>query len=255
MESIHTPDILPLSIEISIKDAVEKFTKELFYSLFDKNYNNNYIKTIEASFSFICKKLDIDFPEEKWKYFYSQTPIIREKLRLDAQAALAKDPAAKSVKEIYLAYPGFLATSIYRLSHELLNLDVPILPRMMSEHAHSITGTDIHPGAEIGQSFFIDHATGIVIGETTIIKDNVSIYQGVTLGGLQVKKSLASIKRHPTIEDNVTIYANATIFGGDVIIGKNSVIGANVYITKSIPENSIVTYKKEHNLNLLKNEN
>ena len=132
--------------------------------------------------------------------------------------------------------------------NQLLKLKVPILPRMMSEFAHSTTGTDIHPGAEIGDSFFIDHATGIVIGETTIIKNNVTIFQGVTLGGLQVKKNMASVKRHPTIENNVIIYANATILGGDVVIGKNSVIGANVCITESTLENSIVAVQLENKI-------
>ncbi|MFD0964851.1 serine O-acetyltransferase EpsC [Pseudofulvibacter geojedonensis] len=248
MQHLNT---LPFSIEISIKDSVEKFTKELYYSLFDINYANNYIKNIETNFILICKKLDINTSEKKWSEFNSKISSIRKDLMLDAEAALQKDPAAKSLKEIYFAYPGFLAIAIYRLSHELLILDIPLLPRMMSEFAHSLTGVDIHPGATIGNSFFIDHATGIVIGETTIINNNVSIYQGVTLGGIQVKKELASVKRHPTIESNVTIYANATILGGNVVIGENSIIGANVCITKSIPKNSIVTYKTAYNINPL----
>lgn len=248
---LHNQYITPLRINIRVQDAVEKFTKALFYSLFDENNSRKYTSNLEARFISICKKIGIKCSEKKWKEFYKQIPSIKEKLSLDAEAALQKDPAAKSINEIYLAYPGFLATAIYRLSHELLLLNLPILPRMMSEYAHSITGTDIHPGAKIGKSFFIDHATGIVIGETTVIKNNVTIYQGVTLGGLQVKKEFASVKRHPTIEDNVTIYAHATILGGAVIIGKNSVIGANVCITNPIPENSMVTYKKPYNLNPL----
>uniref|UniRef100_UPI003430A127 serine O-acetyltransferase n=1 Tax=uncultured Tenacibaculum sp. TaxID=174713 RepID=UPI003430A127 len=127
-------------------------------------------------------------------------------------------------------------------------MEIPILPRMMSEYAHGLTGTDIHPGATIGDSFFIDHATGIVIGETTIIKENVKIYQGVTLGGIQVKKELASTKRHPTIENNVTIYANATILGGDVVIGRDSIIGVNFCVTTSLPEGYIVTYESENKI-------
>jgi len=146
---------------------------------------------------------------------------------------------------VYLAYPGFYAITMYRLSHVIWNLEIPILPRMISEYAHSVTGTDIHPGAKIGNSFFIDHATGVVIGETSIIGDNVIIYQGVTLGGIKVEKALKNVKRHPTIMDNVTIYANATVLGGDVVIGENSTIGANVWITQSIPENSVVTYKSD----------
>jgi serine O-acetyltransferase len=163
-------------------------------------------------------------------------------------AFLNSDPAAKSLREVYLAYPGFYAIAVYRLSNQLLKQGITILPRMMSEFAHSATGTDIHPGAEIGDSFFIDHATGIVIGETTIIKNNVTIFQGVTLGGLQVKKNMASVKRHPTIENNVIIYANATILGGNVVIGKNSIIGANVCITESTLENSIVAVQSENKI-------
>ena len=137
---------------------------------------------------------------------------------------------------------------LLKLLHQLLKLKVPILPRMMSEFAHSTTGTDIHPGAEIGDSFFIDHATGIVIGETTIIKDNVQIFQGVTLGGIQVDKRLAATKRHPTIESGVIIYANATILGGHVLIGENAVIGANVCITESISKNSVVTVESKNKI-------
>ena len=183
-----------------------------------------------------------------WNSFEDSFVTIRKRLDLDAIAAEKSDPAAKSLEEVYLAYPGFYAIAVHRLSHQLLQLGIPVLPRVMSEFAHSVTGTDIHPGAEIGDSFFIDHATGIVIGETTIIKKNVQIFQGVTLGGIQVKKSLASTKRHPTIENNVIIYANATILGGDVVIGENSVIGANVCITESIPENSIVTVESANNI-------
>jgi serine O-acetyltransferase len=134
---------------------------------------------------------------------------------------------------------------MYRISHILWQLDIPVLPRMISEYAHGVTGTDIHPGATIGHSFFIDHATGVVIGETAVIHNHVVIYQGVTLGGITVEKALANTKRHPTIKDHVTIYANATVLGGTVEIGANSIIGANVWITKSIPENSIVTYKSD----------
>jgi serine O-acetyltransferase len=172
-------------------------------------------------------------------------PSIKESIAQDAIATEQNDPACKGLQEVYLAYPGFHAIAVYRLSHELFKLDLPIISRMMSEYIHGITGIDIHPGATIGNSFFIDHGTGIVIGETTIIKNNVKIYQGVTLGGLSIKKSLSSIKRHPTIENNVTIYANATILGGDVTIGANSVVGANVWITQSVPENSLVTYQSE----------
>jgi len=187
-----------------------------------------------------------------WDDFENSFVSIRKKLDLDAAASEKNDPAAKSLEEVYLAYPGFYAIAVHRLSHQLLKLGVAILPRMMSEFAHSITGADIHPGAEIGNSFFIDHATGIVIGETTVIRDHVQIFQGVTLGGIQVKKKLASTKRHPTIENGVIIYANATILGGDVLIGADSTIGANVCITESIQANSVVTLQSENNIFLKK---
>ena len=230
---------------ICLKDTVEVFTKKLFYSLFDSNFCDVNREFLKNTFLTITNKLNVDNNEKHWEKFQSHFETIQYKLNLDAVAIEENDPAAKSLEEVYLAYPGFHATAIYRLSHELYKLKVPILPRMMSEYGHGLTGVDIHPGATIGNSFFIDHATGIVIGETSIIKNNVKIYQGVTLGGIQVKKSLSSIKRHPTIEDNVIIYANATILGGDVIVGANSIIGANVCLTESVPENSILTYQKE----------
>ncbi len=231
-----------------LRDAVETFTKEIINNLFDENHLVEKGAHTKDKFLKILERLSVKNGENFWRSFEGSFIEIRKRLDLDAIAAEKNDPAAKSLEEVYLAYPGFYAIAVHRLSHKLLQLEVPVLPRMMSEYAHSTTGTDIHPGAEIGDSFFIDHATGIVIGETTVIKDNVQIFQGVTLGGIQVKKSLASTKRHPTIEDNVTIYANATILGGDVVIGKNSVIGANVCITESIPENSIVTVQSENNI-------
>lgn len=231
-----------------LKDAVGVFTKQLINNLFDVNHlTENGVET-RAKFLKILERLSVENGEQLWDEFESSFITIRKKLDLDAIAAEKNDPAAKSLEEVYLAYPGFYAIAVHRLSHQLLKMEVPVLPRVMSEFAHSTTGTDIHPGAEIGDSFFIDHATGIVIGETTVIKDNVQIFQGVTLGGIQVKKSLASTKRHPTIENGVVIYANATILGGDVVIGANSVIGANVCITESIPENSVVTVQSENNI-------
>ncbi len=162
-------------------------------------------------------------------------PQIRARLHLDVLAALEGDPAAKSEAEVIVAYPGLAAISVHRMVHFLYQRDVPLLPRIMSEYIHHQTGIDIHPGATIGDSFFIDHGTGVVIGETTVIGDHVKIYQGVTLGALSVKKSLAQKKRHPTIEDKVTIYAGATILGGDTLIGHDSVIGGNVWLIRSVP--------------------
>ena len=232
---------------LSLKDEVEIFTKQLFYALFNDvcQEKANHLK---EQFSTICKGLTIENALNIWTTYQASFCEIREKLDLDAKAFEKTDPACKSLGEVYLAYPGFHAIAIYRLSHELHKMNVPILPRMMSEYAHGITGVDIHPGANIGNSFFIDHATGIVIGETTVIKNHVKIYQGVTLGGIQVKKELASTKRHPTIENNVTIYANATILGGDVVIGENSIIGANVCIMQSVPANTTVIYKSENKI-------
>lgn len=177
--------------------------------------------------------------------FISALPDIRRLLRLDVQAAFDGDPAAKGFAEIILAYPGFEAVTVYRLAHALYNLNVPLLPRMMTEYAHHKTGVDIHPGATIGKSFFIDHGTGVVIGETTEIGDNVKLYQGVTLGALSFPKDergnvIRGRKRHPTIEDEVVIYSGATILGGETVIGKGSVVGGNTWLTRSLPPGSKV---------------
>ena len=241
------------SYNVCLKDTVKTFTKRLFYSLFDKEHKVNQSEYLEKTFIKILSKLEIENGQQLWETFKKELPEIRRKLDLDAIAFENNGPASHSLAEIYMAYPGFHAISIYRLSHALHNLGVYILPRMMSEYIHGITGIDIHPGATIGESFYIDHGTGIVIGETSIIKKNVKIYQGVTLGGIQVSKDLAKVKRHPTIEDNVCIYANATILGGDIVIGANSIIGANVWITQSVPENSLVTYQTEIKIRPKKN--
>ena len=175
--------------------------------------------------------------------FFSRIPAVRALAQTDLEAAYDGDPAATSHDEIIFCYPGLFAITVYRLAHELYWLNVPMIPRIMTEYAHSLTGIDIHPGASIGDHFFIDHGTGIVIGETTVIGKYVKIYQGVTLGGLSTRggQSLRGKKRHPTIEDNVTIYAGASILGGDTVVGKNSVVGANAFITASIPPCSTVT--------------
>lgn len=177
--------------------------------------------------------------------FYQVLPRIYDLLLKDAEALEKGDPAARGIEEVMRSYPGFYAISIFRIANVLFKMDVPFLPRIFTELAHSKTGIDIHPGANIGEYFFIDHGTGIVIGETTIIGNDVKIYQGVTLGALSVKKEMAEIKRHPTIEDGVVIYAGATILGGNTIIGKNSVIGGNTWITESIESNSLVYHQPE----------
>ena len=172
-------------------------------------------------------------------------PGLVEMLMTDVQAAYDGDPAAGSKHEIIFAYPGLYAVSVYRLAHELHKLDVPLIPRMMTEHAHSVTGIDIHPGAVIGRYFFIDHGTGVVIGGTAEIGDHVKLYQGVTLGGLSTRggQSLRGKKRHPTLEDEVTVYSGASILGGETVIGKGSVIGGNVFLTQSVPEDTRVILK------------
>jgi serine O-acetyltransferase len=175
--------------------------------------------------------------------FFDALPIIYEKLGQDIDAMYEGDPAAKSRDEVIRTYPGFYAIAAYRIAHELHSLGVLGIPRIITEHAHSKTGIDIHPGAKIGDHFCIDHGTGVVIGETSVIGDHVKIYQGVTLGALSVNKEDASKKRHPTLEDNVVVYAGATILGGETVIGKGSVIGGNVWLTSSIPPNSKMYYQ------------
>jgi serine O-acetyltransferase len=180
--------------------------------------------------------------------FLRRLPYLREILAGDVQAAFDGDPAATNIDEVMLAYPGFFGVVLFRIAHELYALKVPLIPRVITEHGHSITGIDIHPGAKIGKNFFIDHGTGVVIGETTDIGDNVKIYQGVTLGALSFPKDergrlIRGTKRHPTIEDNVTIYANATILGGTTVIGQGSVIGGNVFVAASVPPGCTVSIK------------
>ncbi len=175
-------------------------------------------------------------------------PQIRQALILDVQAAYDGDPAASSLDEVILAYPGMLAVTVHRVAHELYAMRVPLLPRIMSEWAHAHSGADIHPGAKIGRSFFIDHSTGVVVGETSTIGSNVKLYQGVTLGALSIPRDergrvIRDSKRHPTVEDNVTVYANATVLGGKTAIGANSVVGGSVFVTQSVPGGSLVALR------------
>lgn len=232
--------------QLRLKKKVEDFSLSIFYFLFeDEDIRDYQLFNIKMDFLELVERLSIANGEEVWEQFCPCIPTISEKVKLDALAIEKNDPAAKSLEEVYLAYPGLFAIAIYRISHSLHQLGLPLIPRIMSEYAHSTTGTDIHPGAEIGDSFFIDHATGTVIGETTKIGKNVTIYQGVTLGAFHIDKGLSQIKRHPTIEDNVIIYANATILGGETIIGEGSTIGANVWITESVAPKSFVYHKSE----------
>lgn len=197
-----------------------------------------------------CGCSEVDMDEQAYclaKSFLFRIPKIREYVQTDLEATFQGDPAAYNMDEIVLSYPGLLASTINRLAHELFLLNVPLIPRMMTEYAHSTTGIDIHPGATIGKYFFIDHGTGIVVGSTTNIGNYVKIYQGVTLGALSTSggQSLHGVKRHPTIEDHVTIYSGASILGGDTVIGKHSVIGSNAFLTKSVPEGTRVTIRNQ----------
>ncbi|MDR2400323.1 MAG: hypothetical protein LBD73_01560 [Deferribacteraceae bacterium] len=212
-----------------------------------ENLIYNLKKQIGRSLQYSSKNED-NIPEKAESItfgFLSRLPKIRELLATDIDASFDGDPAAFSKDDIILSYPGIYAIMVSRLAHELHLLGVPLIPRMMTEHAHSLTGIDIHPGASIGHHFFIDHGTGIVIGETTIIGDYVKIYQGVTLGALSTRggQSLKNQKRHPTIEDNVTIYSGSSIFGGTTIIGEGAVIGSNAFIIKSVPRNTKVSIR------------
>ena len=218
-----------------VNSIIAKLTKEIQKALiYTMTHAKGSSDNIEQSHCFaLAEKTAIALIEE--------IPEIRRKVQLDTLAAFNGDPAAKSNEEVILSYPGLEAIAVHRIAHFLFKNGIPIIPRIMSEHVHGKTGVDIHPGATIGESFFIDHATGVVIGETTVIGNNVKIYQGVTLGALSVKKTLQDKKRHPTIEDDVTIYAGATILGGNTVIGKGSTIGGNTWITKSVPAGSVIT--------------
>jgi serine O-acetyltransferase len=184
-------------------------------------------------------------PERVVDRFLEQLPQVHELLDEDARAIFEGDPAAKSIDEVILTYPGFFAISVYRVAHALHGLGLPLLPRLLTEHAHEKTGIDIHPGAAIGRRFCIDHGTGIVIGETTLIGNDVKLYQGVTLGALTVEKAAADKKRHPTIEDHVVMYAGATILGGATVVGHHCIVAGNSFITSSVPPHSVVTRQSE----------
>jgi len=255
--------------------------KEFIFDLFDEHRHNKSIPSPELICNFISGLLQVLFPQlsdKRYKVmsefekdyeaqqislqtiltglngelkadqdaiqteFFEALPAIRKVLLTDADAMMSGDPAAVSNTEVIRTYPGFYAIAIYRLAHKIYQLEVPLVPRILTEYAHQLTGIDIHPGATIGEKFCIDHGTGVVIGGTAHIGNNVKVYQGVTLGALSVKKELAQTKRHPTIEDNVVIYAGATILGGKTVIGENSIIGGNVWITKSVDPNSRIYF-------------
>ncbi|MFP2956997.1 serine O-acetyltransferase EpsC [Myxococcus sp. 1LA] len=206
------------------------------------------VTTVEASLHRIRDTLAPLYPgiePDLPARFMERLPGLYEWLRQDADAIFEADPAARTVDEVILTYPGFTAIAIYRVANALHALGFPLLPRLLTEYAHQRTGVDIHPGATIGRRFVIDHGTGVVIGETTLIGDNVKLYQGVTLGALVVEKGLTDKKRHPTIEDDVVVYANATILGGETVVGRGSIIAGNAWLTQSIPSQSVVTRRSE----------
>ena len=224
----------------TVRNNVSMLTEDVAFKLINQirivlRYDEKYENADE---SVITEKA-----EEITFEFLGKLPKIREYVETDVQAAFDGDPAAYNKDEIIYSYPGLYAIIVNRLAHELFLLGVPLIPRIMTEHAHSKTGIDIHPGASIGRYFFIDHGTGIVIGETTTIGDNVKVYQGVTLGALSTRggQSLKNKKRHPIIEDNVTIYSGASILGGQTVVGRNAVIGGNAFITSSVPEGAKVS--------------
>jgi serine O-acetyltransferase len=240
----------------SAKAEIQKFINELLQLLFPHYseqiyYDSDEIKSklilLKRNLHFIMKSMNgkIDFSENKLDEFFQKIPEINNKLWKDANFIFEGDPASEDIDEVILSYPGFFAIAVYRFAHEIYKLGISKLPRIMTEYAHQLTGIDIHPGAEIGTPFFIDHGTGIVVGETAKIGNNVKVYQGVTLGALSVDKKMKNAKRHPTIEDEVVIYAQAVILGGETVIGHNSVIGGNVWLTQSVPAYSVVYHKSE----------
>ena len=260
MDGLRRPD------KDAVIDIIEKLRRIVFPGYFrDKNYRvynprHNLSMLMEDVMINLGRQISLAYqivgvPEQEATAkaetvtleFFRRIPEVRALVQTDLQAAYDGDPAATGMAEIIFAYPGLFAITVYRLAHVLYTLQVPLLPRIMTEHAHSITGIDIHPGATVGKFFFIDHGTGIVIGETTVIGENVKLYQGVTLGALSTRggQSLRGKRRHPTIEDNVTIYAGASVLGGDTVIGRDCVVGSNAFITESIAPCTTVTIKNQ----------
>ena len=231
----------PVNLEYTLGQQVSKLYRDLSSQI------SNAIRHDCFRYQQDCSHC-VDSGRELGLKFIQKLPDLRRKLALDVKAAYSGDPASSSLDEIIFSYPGLFAITVHRLAHVLYHLEIPLLPRMISEHAHSLTGIDIHPGAHIGESFFIDHGTGVVIGQTSKIGDRVRIYQGVTLGALSIppdaSDELRSQKRHPTIEDDVIIYSGATILGGETVIGARSVIGGNVWLTESVPPDTKIFIKK-----------
>ena len=253
IEQLGQPD---KDVVIDITDKLRRivfpgYFKEKTYRIYNAKHNlsmliEDVMFNLNRQMELVLQGTEQD-PQQLCLNFFCQIPKVRALVQTDLQAAYDGDPAASGKEEIVFSYPGLYAITVYRLAHELYKLGVPMIPRIMTEHAHSLTGIDIHPGATVGEYFFIDHGTGIVIGETTIIGRTVKVYQGVTLGGLSPRggQSLRGKRRHPTIEDNVTIYANASILGGETVIGHDCVIGASAFITQPIPACTTVSLKNQ----------
>ncbi|MBP5091693.1 MAG: serine acetyltransferase [Bacilli bacterium] len=229
-------------IDTFVHDIAVLLTYDYEYPGYKKEDYLSFVEQVEGELFNILTELEVTDKEDKLAHFMDSLPDIRKSLNTTIEAILQGDPASISHQQIVLMYPGFTAILYYRVGREFLKLGLPFTARYLAEYAHSHTGIDINPGAEIGEYFFIDHGTGIVIGETAVIGNNVKLYQGVTLGALSLSKGrdLQGKKRHPSVEDNVTIYSNAAIFGGDTVIGEGSIIGGNVYLTHSVPPHSIV---------------
>jgi len=242
------------------KIALEKSIDDLYNILFPICLNvkeNGCDSTLENVHNILLNNFKniekLENPSKKVDYFFDQLPKIQELLYEDAKAFYQNDPSAYSIEEVILSYPGFYALVVHRLANILYKMEIPIIPRIWSEYAHTKAGIDINPGATIGRRFFLDHGTGVVIGETSIIGNDVKIYQNVTLGAIHVTKDMQSKKRHPTIEDNVIIYSGATILGGETIIGHDSTIGGNVWLTKSVDPFSLIYYTSQLIHKTLKN--
>lgn len=274
-------DYEPIPSKTSVVDIIQRLREVLFPGYFTRdkidpvNLSYSMGQTVSILFDQLSEQICHSVRHDCFRYnqecsecaktgnetslaLLESIPELREILAIDVAAAYAGDPAAKSYDEIIFSYPGIFALMVYRVAHKLYRMAVPLLPRIMTEHAHSITGIDIHPGAEIGRGFVIDHGTGVVIGETSVIGENVRIYQGVTLGALSLPMDagdrLRGIKRHPTIENDVILYSGATILGGETVIGARSVIGGNVWLTESVPPDTKVIMKKPELLYMSSND-
>ena len=234
-----------------IEDFIDRFFRFIFFLEYQRctELSNIEIRLNEFKMEFneiLCSVTDTQ-EHLKTNHFFESFPKVYQLLQNDAQTIVDNDPAAQSKEEVMFSYPGFFAIAVYRFAHELYKNNIPLIPRIWTEFAHSKTGIDINPGAQIGEHFFIDHGTGVVIGETTTIGDHVKLYQGVTLGALSTRggQRLAGVKRHPTIEDNVTIYSNASVLGGETVIGEGSVIAGSTFVTFSVPPHSRVSVKEQ----------